>query len=375
MSNLIIMIIISFSIISAIDKVIGNKMNLGNHFEEGFKSMGGLALTMLGIYTISPLIAKVISPLLFPISKVTGIDPSIFIGIFLAPDMGGFNASLAIAHDAQIGLFSGLILSSMLGATLVFTIPIALGMIKDKDKKHFSKGILYGIITIPLGSLVSGVMMGIDFDTLLLNHIPILLFSIMISMGLFLCPDKLFNAFERFNKFILLLSTFGLIVGILKFTLGISIFNDIIPIEEGLVVIGKIAIILSGAYPLVSFISEKLEKGLSSIGNKLNVNKNSILGVITSLVNTIPMISIYDKMDNKGKVINSAFAVSASFVFGGQMAFVLGVSPDIIGPFIVGKIVAGISSIIVIFVSTKEYGSYFKNKKFRRKHLAFKIKK
>lgn len=374
-SNLIIIIIILFSIIAAIDKVFGNKMGLGEHFEEGFKSMGSLALTMLGIYTISPLIGKTISPLLIPIFKITGIDPSIFIGIFLAPDMGGFNASKVIAIDSGIGLFSGLILSSMLGTTLIFTIPIALGILKEKDKEVFSKGILYGIITIPIGSLISGIMMDIDFNILLLNHIPIIVFSIIISLSLFLFPQKLFKTFDIFNKLILLLSTFGLIIGILGFTLGINIFESIIPFEEGLIVVGKIAIVLSGAYPLVIFLSNKLEKALKIVGKYLNINENSVLGIITSLINAIPMISIYDKMDDRGKIINSAFAVSASFVFGGQMAFVLGVSSTTIVPFIVGKLIAGISSIILVIVTTREYSASFAINNFKKRRLAFKGKK
>lgn len=355
MSKIIIIIIVFFSLIAAIDRMFGNKMGLGNHFEEGFKSMGSLSLTMLGIYTLSPLIGKMLIPILKPITRITGIDPSIFMGIFLAPDMGGFNAATEIAVNDNIGLFSGLILSSMLGATLVFTIPIALGIINKENQVQFSKGILFGIITVPIGSLAAGLIMKIQPYDLFINHIPIILFSIFLSLGLYRFPEKIFAGFSIFSKLIVSIGMMGLVLGILDFTLGITIIDGIISFDEGLIIVGKIAIILSGAYPLVYFVSNKLNKILSKVSKCMGVNNTSVLGLITSLVNCIPMLALYDDMDDRGKVLNSAFAVGSAFVFGGQMGFVLGVAEEYIYPFILGKFIAGFTSIILVFVMTKDY--------------------
>ena len=59
------------------------------------------------------------------------------------------------------------------------------------------------------------------------------------------------------------------------------------------------------------------------------------------------MFEMMKDMDDRGKVINVAFAVSAAFVFGDHLGFVAGVAKEMIFPMIVGKLVAGITAIFV----------------------------
>lgn len=59
------------------------------------------------------------------------------------------------------------------------------------------------------------------------------------------------------------------------------------------------------------------------------------------------MFNIMDKMNPKGKLLNVAFAVSAAFVFGDHLGFTAGVNSDMIFPVIVGKLVAGITALIL----------------------------
>ena len=53
-----------------------------------------------------------------------------FATTLLANDMGGFALAQQLANDPQAGLFAGAILGAMMGPTLVFTIPVALGIIQ-----------------------------------------------------------------------------------------------------------------------------------------------------------------------------------------------------------------------------------------------------
>ena len=47
------------------------------------------------------------------------------------------------------------------------------------------------------------------------------------------------------------------------------------------------------------------------------------------------------------KMLNSAFSVSAAFVFGSHLAFTMSMNPDYVVSMIVGKLVAGIASLFV----------------------------
>lgn len=52
-------------------------------------------------------------------------------------------------------------------------------------------------------------------------------------------------------------------------------------------------------------------------------------------------------MDDKGAMLNSAFSVSAGFVFAGLLAFTLSFNGDYAVSMIVGKLVSGLSSVFV----------------------------
>ena len=54
-----------------------------------------------------------------------------------------------------------------------------------------------------------------------------------------------------------------------------------------------------------------------------------------------------DKMDKKGAMLNSAFAVSAAFTFAGHLAFTVAFDESYLLPVIIGKITAGIFAVIL----------------------------
>lgn len=346
-------IMLIFSILGGIDKLLGNKYGLGVKFDEGFKAIGGLCLTIIGIYCLSPVIAKGITPILGPLARIFNTDPSVFISSILATDLGAYTTSIEIAIDPLVGKFNGLILSSMLGATISFTIPVAINIISIKDFPFFAKGVLAGIATVPLGMFTSGIMMRVPLKDIILNTIPVVIFSVLIIYGLIKTPDKIIKAFKILGKLILAISTIGLILSILDFTMGIQLVKGMIPLEEGAILCVNIGIVLSGAYPLLFFISRKLHKHLNTISIKYDLDQFSILGLISSLASCIPMFGVFEDMNWKGKILNAAFAVSGAFTFGGQLGYISSVSPETVNSFIVGKLVAGISGLALAGILIK----------------------
>jgi len=64
------------------------------------------------------------------------------------------------------------------------------------------------------------------------------------------------------------------------------------------------------------------------------------------------MFQIMKDMDDRGKVINVAFAVSAAFVFGDHLGYCGGVAREMIFPMVIGKLVGGITAVIVACLIT-----------------------
>ena len=65
---------------------------------------------------------------------------------------------MQMAGSEAVGNFSGLILGTMMGPTIVFTIPVALSIIKKSDRPYLGAGILAGLITVPIGCIVGGLV-------------------------------------------------------------------------------------------------------------------------------------------------------------------------------------------------------------------------
>ena len=124
--NEIIMWVMAIGLlIGAVDKITGDHLGLGEKFDEGFNAMGPLALGMVGIVCLARVISKVLGPVIIPAFEALGADPAMFASI-LANDMGGYSLAVELAKSEQAGLLSGNIVASMLGCTLVFSIPVGL---------------------------------------------------------------------------------------------------------------------------------------------------------------------------------------------------------------------------------------------------------
>ncbi|GAA0125736.1 MULTISPECIES: ethanolamine utilization protein EutH [Clostridium] len=352
-NEIIVYIMMVFLVIGAVDKLLGNKFGYGEQFEEGIMAMGSLALAMVGAICLAPVLATLLKPIVVPVYKALGADPSMFATTLLACDMGGYQLATQLAEIQQIGPFAGLILGSMMGPTIVFTIPVALGIIKKEDQQYLAKGVLAGIITVPIGTFIGGVLAGISPLLVLKNLTPIIIVAALIAIGLKLIPNGMIKGFTYFGMFITVVITVGLVAAILEKTTGLVLIPGMAPIEEGISVVGDIVVILAGAYPLVHFITKVFKKPLMKIGSILKMNDVAAAGMIASLANSIPMFGMMKDMDERGKIINVAFAVSAAFVFGDHLGFAAGVNPDLIAPMIVGKLVGGVTAVIVAVMMTK----------------------
>ena len=356
-NEIIIYIMVIFAVLGAIDKIIGNRFGLGEKFEEGIMAMGALAISMVGIICLAPVLANLLSPIVVPLFNMLGADPAMFAGSLLANDMGGAPLAKEMAVDPQAGLFSGLIVGAMLGPTIVFNIPVALGIIRDEDKPFLATGILAGVITIPIGSFVGGLVAGFPVMMILRNLVPIIIFSALIALGLFKFRDATIKGFTYFGKFIVIVITIGLAAAIVEKLTGLVLIPGMNPIEDGIMIVGDIAVVLAGAFPLVFVITKVFQKPLLRLGQLLGMNDVAAAGMVATLANSIPMFDMMKNMDDRGKIINVAFAVSAAFVFGDHLGFTAGFDSTMIFPMIVGKLVGGITAVVVaIFIANRTLG-------------------
>ena len=361
-NTVIVFIMMIFMIVGAVDKIRGNKLGYGEKFDEGFNAMGPLAIAMAGVVAAAPVLAILLGPILKPIYGIFGADPSMFATTLLACDMGGYPLAMKLAADPAIGNFAGLILGTMMGPTIVFTIPVALSIIKKEDRPYLGAGVLAGLITIPIGCILGGLVMNmteykISLLRIVQNLIPVIIVAALIVIGLWRKPDKMINGFVKFGNGVTVVITVFTAIAVFEYETKIyfPLFdimakpdeNGIIPLESGLLVCGQIAVVLIGAFPMVLWITRTFGGALEKIGAKLGMNKEGSAGLVANLANNIAMFNILGDMNDKGKLLNVAFSVSAAFVFGDHLGFCAGNNPEMIFPMIVGKLTAGITALIL----------------------------
>ncbi|HAN7144148.1 TPA: ethanolamine utilization protein EutH, partial [Escherichia coli] len=242
-NEIIMYIMMFFMLIAAVDRILsqfgGSARFLGKfgksiegsggQFEEGFMAMGALGLAMVGMTALAPVLAHVLGPVIIPVYEMLGANPSMFAGTLLACDMGGFFLAKELAGgDVAAWLYSGLILGSMMGPTIVFSIPVALG-------------VLAGIVTIPIGCIAGGLVamysgvqingqpVEFTFALILMNMIPVLIVAVLVALGLKFIPEKMINGFQIFAKFLVALITLGLAAAVVKFLLGWELIPGLDP--------------------------------------------------------------------------------------------------------------------------------------------------
>lgn len=346
-------VIILCAVFGAIDYMIGNKFGIGEEFKKAFLLLGTMSLSMIGMIVIAPLIGTILSPVFEFTYKFLHIEPSIIPASLFANDMGGASLAKEIAKNPDVGMLNALVVSSMMGATISFTIPLAIGVVGKERHREMFLGFLCGIVTIPIGCFISGLFCKIHIPTLLLNLLPLLIFSIIISFGLIKAPNLCVKIFNVFAKFMTVIIMIGLLIGIANFLLEKEPIKGVAPIEEGAMVCFNASIVMCGMFPLLNIISRLLKKPFQALGAKADINDVSALGFISTLATNVTTLGMMDKMDKKGAMLNSAFAVSAAFTFAGHLAFTIAFEPSFLFPVIIGKITSGILAVIVAWVVYK----------------------
>lgn len=345
-----------FMVLGGFDKITKKKFNLGlaDEFEEGFHALGALSLSMLGILSFAPVLTKILLTTVGPVYEFLGADPAMMAGSFLGMDMGAYSVAHEMTASEDVANFSGLLLGGMMGTTIVFTIPVAISILKKEDYSYLAQGILYGITTIPVGCIAGGLAAGYELSMILRNLVPIILFAGLIVLGLKLIPEKMIKGFKRFGDFIVAMITAALVAAIIETLTGITIIPGMAPLTEGFEIVGNIAIMLAGAFPMVCVITKKLKEPLRRLGSKIGINDVAAGGLVASMANNIPMCGMMKDMNARGKILNAAFVVSGTFIIGDDLAFTASVNKEMILPVIIGKGTAGITAVAVAWFATRK---------------------
>jgi len=345
-------VLLAFAAIAALDRIFGSRFGLGKDFDRGVSMAGALILTMGGMLVLSPVISKIL--LDSSLVSVKYFDFSLLPSLFIANDMGGSQIAMSLASIESVGILNGMVVSSMMGCTVSFIMPYVLQVTSKESHSDVFFGLLCGIITIPVGVLVSGIILGVGFVNLVFVLLPLVLFAGILAFGILKFERITIKIFLAFGWVIRLIITVGLFVGIVDFVTGKKLIPGTDSLESVMKTIVTIICVMVGAFPLMSILEKLLKKPFYKMGRALHINNTSAFGLLVTLGTSITTFEMAGKMDRRGLIINSAFAVSASFTFMDHLAWTMAVSPDSVLSVIIGKIVAGVAGAVFAYVLCKK---------------------
>ncbi len=377
----IIWIIMACAVAGAIASIHKEESGLGQEFISGLYSIGPIFLPVAGIMAAIPYLSKFINVIFGPLFEAVGSDAAIAATTFIAVDMGGYQLADALAQTREAWIMA-MVTGYMAGATIVFSIPVGLSMLKKSDHKYMALGVMAGILSIPIGVFVSCMamvignvqvrdivsasadstyIMALTTGSILIHLVPLFIFCIALAIGLRLVPSIMIRGFLVFGhtmtaglKLVLVFSIVEYFTGFFSTVFGAWGFDPIIAdaVDQfrALEIAGYIGIMLCGAFPMVYLIKKYLARPMEVVGGKLGLESLGAAGILAAAANILAMFHLIGDMRAKDKVLCIAFSVCAAFMFGDHLAFTANFQPTMIAPILLGKFVGGVVGFSLAYV-------------------------
>lgn len=370
-------IIMACAIAGCLASVIKPESELGQQFVAGIDSIGPIFLPVAGIMASAPYLTAFVSAVFGPAYSAVGADPAMAATTFIAVDMGGYQLADALAETRESWIMA-MVTGYMAGATIVFSIPVALKMLEKRDRKYLALGVMSGLLAIPIGVLVASAIIAVShpmvrevvstnadatyqlalsWGQIGVNLIPLIIICVALAAGLKFKPDAMIKGFIVFGrvmesalKIVFVLVVVEYFTGVWSTLFGSFGFDPIIADEEdifrALEVSGAIGMMLCGAFPMVYLIRRYLAKPLAKIGGAVGLSSDATAGLLAGSANVLALFSMVKDLRAKDKVICMAFAVCCAFLFGDHLSFTANFQPNLIVVVLAGKLVAGICAIV-----------------------------
>lgn len=348
------MYIMAFGVLlGGTDRILGNRFGFGTKFEDGFRLLGPIGLSMAGIICLAPLLSSAMGTVVTPLCSWLGMDPGIF-GSVLAIDMGGYQLALDLAQDPRIGSFAAIVVSSIFGCTVVFSIPVGLGTIGAEDRPFFTRGILLGLIAMPAAIITGGLVVGLTVAEILWNSLPVLLISLLLFIGIIKWPGAMMRGFQVFSGAVQIVATLGLMLAAICHISGIEILKGMPPLMEAMNTVCSIGIVMLGSMPLAELIQRLMKVPFAWIRKKTGLNAVSTTALLLSMISVTPALAMIPEMDKRGKVVNSAYIVCGASAFAAHLAFTMSTQPDMVAALLSAKLLGGALGALIALAATRD---------------------
>lgn len=375
--KIVLYIIMSCCAAGALAAVIKPDSGLGKSFHEGISVLSSLFIPIVGLMVSVPFLVIGVNKVFGGLFHLIGADTAIAAATLVPADCGGYALALQLAASPEITMMA-ICVGVMAAATFAFNIPVGLSILDKKDHPYMALGAMSGILAIPFGVFISCFIMWLtkpmvrtefitsgeatyqlhmDMGVVLINLIPLILFCGLLAFGLKFFPRVMVKIFMIFGRVLLSVLTLVVAASIIQYYTGFFTqifgswgFDPVFADEDNgfraIELLGSIAMMLTGAFPMVYLIRKFFGRFLSAMGEKIGLDETGSAGLVAGMANGVALFGMIKDMDAKSKVITIAFVVCAGYSLGDWIAFNMNFQPNLVIPVFIGQICGGIIGVV-----------------------------
>ena len=373
----IVYMIMTCAVISVIVSIVNKDHPLGKKFFEGLDTIGTIFLPVAAILASAPFLDGMITNFVGPLFAAIGSDMSMAATTIIATDMGGYELANAIAATKESWIMA-MVTGYMAGATVVFSIPVALRILPLADRKYLALGTISGFLAIPIGVFTSCVFIAfsqpaireavgnnlsasyqltLSLLLILKNLLPLLILSVLLLILLKWKPKALIRGFLVFGNIMDYALRIIFVLAMIEYTthffsgvLGHWGFDPIMADQSNLYRAAEascsIGITLAGAFPFVYILQIYLKKPLAFLGRSFNLSVRAMAGILAASANVIALLGIVKELTPEDKIKCIAYSVCAAFLVGDHLLFTDLYQPTLALPIMIGKFIGGCFGIL-----------------------------
>ena len=112
-------------------------------------------------------------------------------------------------------------------------------------------------------------------------------------------------------------------------------------------VVGSIGVVMLGSLPIAALLCRGLERPFAGLGRRLGLRTQSLTGMLVGLATPLPTLSMYQDMDDRGKVAVGAFLVSGASLLAAHLGFVASTEPEMLPALIAAKLSGALAAAVL----------------------------
>ena len=375
--KIILYIIMACCVAGGVASIVKEESGLAEAFQNGISTMASMFIPICGLMAAVPFLKIGISAIFGNLFRSFGADASVVGAMIMPPDCGSYALALAMGDTYEI-LIVVIAVGFMCASTIAFNVPIGLSVLEKEDHEYLALGTMSGFLSVPFGVFITCLIAMISHpairtiysataDTdyvaqltlrmIVVNLIPIIIICVLLAIGLKVAPKKMLTGFKWFGKILTGIMTAVVVISILEYYTGIfsSIFGgfgfdpliaDEKEIFRAVELLGTIAMMLAGAFPMVYLIQKFFRKPLEKLGNLIGLQAEGSTGLIACLANGLALLPLIKDMRPRDKVVTLAFLVCGGYCLGDFIAFDTNFQPNLVVAVLVGQLCGGVIGIL-----------------------------